>query len=48
MLEVNTHLEAAVRKDPANWFWVHRRWKKPSAYQLSRLQSSDSEEPEAD
>jgi KDO2-lipid IV(A) lauroyltransferase len=19
--------EAAVRRDPANWFWVHRRWK---------------------
>jgi KDO2-lipid IV(A) lauroyltransferase len=48
MLEVNARLEAAVRKDPANWFWVHRRWKKPSAYQLSRLQSSEPEEPESD
>lgn len=48
MLEVNTHLEAAVRKDPANWFWVHRRWKKPSAYQLSRLQSSADGEEESD
>jgi len=19
--------EVAVRRDPANWFWVHRRWK---------------------
>ena len=27
MREVNRHLEAAVRRDPANWFWVHRRWK---------------------
>jgi KDO2-lipid IV(A) lauroyltransferase len=27
MLEVNRELEAAVRRDPANWFWVHRRWK---------------------
>ena len=28
MLDVNRELEAAVRRDPANWFWVHRRWKK--------------------
>lgn len=28
MRDVNQHLEAAVRRDPANWFWVHRRWKK--------------------
>jgi KDO2-lipid IV(A) lauroyltransferase len=27
MLEVNRELEAGVRRDPANWFWVHRRWK---------------------
>ena len=27
MLEVNRRLEDAVRRDPANWFWVHRRWK---------------------
>jgi lauroyl/myristoyl acyltransferase len=27
MLEVNQALELAVRRDPANWFWVHRRWK---------------------
>ena len=28
MLDVNRALETAVRRDPANWFWVHRRWKK--------------------
>jgi KDO2-lipid IV(A) lauroyltransferase len=28
MLEVNQAFEAAVRRDPANWFWVHRRWKR--------------------
>ncbi|HXR05052.1 MAG TPA: hypothetical protein VN836_10140 [Verrucomicrobiae bacterium] len=27
MREVNRALEDAVRCDPANWFWVHRRWK---------------------
>jgi len=25
--EVNRVFEAAVRRDPANWFWVHNRWK---------------------
>jgi lauroyl/myristoyl acyltransferase len=27
MREVNQALEKAVRRDPANWFWVHNRWK---------------------
>lgn len=27
MHDVNLALETAVRRDPANWFWVHRRWK---------------------
>lgn len=27
MGDVNRAFEAAVRRDPANWFWVHRRWK---------------------
>ena len=27
MRAVNRELEKAIRKDPANWFWVHRRWK---------------------
>lgn len=27
MLDVNRAFEAAVRRDPANWYWVHRRWK---------------------
>ena len=27
MRDVNGAFEAAVRRDPANWFWVHRRWK---------------------
>ncbi len=27
MREVNKALEQALRRDPANWFWVHNRWK---------------------
>jgi lauroyl/myristoyl acyltransferase len=27
MGDVNRAFEIAVRRDPANWFWVHRRWK---------------------
>lgn len=26
-LDINRAFETAVRRDPANWFWVHRRWK---------------------
>ncbi len=29
--DINRALEAAVRRDPANWFWVHNRWKARSA-----------------
>jgi lauroyl/myristoyl acyltransferase len=25
--DINAAFEAAVRRDPANWFWVHKRWK---------------------
>ena len=40
MLDVNRAFEAAVRRDPANWFWVHNRWKvrKPE----SKVQSPKS------
>jgi KDO2-lipid IV(A) lauroyltransferase len=27
MRDLNRAFEIAVRRDPANWFWVHRRWK---------------------
>lgn len=27
MRDVHRAFEAAVRRDPANWFWVHNRWK---------------------
>ena len=38
MGDVNRAFEAAVRRDPANWFWVHRRWKPDS----SKVQSPES------
>jgi KDO2-lipid IV(A) lauroyltransferase len=34
--DVNSAFEVAVRLDPANWFWVHRRWKPASPYQQER------------
>lgn len=27
--DINRAFEAAIRRDPANWFWVHNRWKRP-------------------
>ena len=33
--DVNRAFEAAIRRDPANWFWVHNRWKpdKPKTFE---------------
>jgi lauroyl/myristoyl acyltransferase len=28
MRDVNAAFEQAIRRDPANWFWVHNRWKR--------------------
>jgi lauroyl/myristoyl acyltransferase len=35
---VNQAFEQAVRRDPANWFWVHNRWKpvKPVRRRLNK------------
>lgn len=30
-LDMNRAYEAAIRRDPANWFWVHKRWKPAGA-----------------
>jgi KDO2-lipid IV(A) lauroyltransferase len=27
--DINRNVESFVRRDPANWFWVHKRWKPP-------------------
>ena len=35
MTDVNRAFEAAIRRDPANWFWVHDRWKKPRVKRAS-------------
>jgi lauroyl/myristoyl acyltransferase len=29
--DMNSALELAIQKDPANWFWVHNRWKMQKA-----------------
>jgi KDO2-lipid IV(A) lauroyltransferase len=29
MRDVHLAFEAAIQRDPANWFWVHNRWKTP-------------------
>lgn len=36
--DINDQYEKAIRKDPANWFWVHNRWK---ATQLSRIRKRE-------
>jgi KDO2-lipid IV(A) lauroyltransferase len=33
--DVNRAFEMAVRRDPANWFWVHNRWK-PGKWKTDR------------
>jgi lauroyl/myristoyl acyltransferase len=40
MLEVNRAFEAAIRRDPANWFWVHNRWKPPPPARGAARQAS--------
>ncbi len=45
MIDVNRAFEKAIRRDPANWFWVHNRWKPRTA--KSRVPNLESLEPEA-
>jgi lauroyl/myristoyl acyltransferase len=33
--DINTAHETAIRRDPANWFWVHNRWKQNPAKALA-------------
>jgi KDO2-lipid IV(A) lauroyltransferase len=49
MVDVNRAFEQAVRRDPANWFWVHNRWKqatyKSRAASLPPHRSPENSEP---
>jgi KDO2-lipid IV(A) lauroyltransferase len=45
MSEVNRAFEAAVRRDPANWFWVHKRWKPDSSKARRRESTVENAEP---
>ena len=29
MIDINSTYEEYINEDPANWFWVHNRWKRP-------------------
>ncbi len=41
MDDVNRAFENAIRRDPANWFWVHNRWKPRTAKtRVSRIQTA--------
>jgi len=48
MREVNQAFEQAVRRDPANWFWVHNRWKpaQPIRRRVNKVELADVEEVE--
>jgi KDO2-lipid IV(A) lauroyltransferase len=45
MRDVNQAFEAAVRRDPANWFWVHNRWKSSRPRQLKPKEIIESDVP---
>jgi KDO2-lipid IV(A) lauroyltransferase len=49
-LDINRAFEAAVLRDPANWFWVHNRWKAKGRAPKPQELSADwrSSEPAAD
>ena len=34
--ELNRHVEAQIRRNPPDWFWLHNRWKTPSPRFLLR------------
>jgi KDO2-lipid IV(A) lauroyltransferase len=45
MRDVNRAFETAIRLDPPNWFWVHRRWKPDKPKVQSSRSPAQSPEP---
>jgi heptosyltransferase II len=45
--DLNRALEAAVRRDPANWFWVHNRWKTSRGVRRAALSPPEDSDPAA-
>ena len=43
--DINAAFEIAIRRDPANWFWVHNRWKaeKPNVAKIETEASGETE-----
>jgi len=48
MLDVNRAFEVAVRRDPANWFWVHNRWKSSKLKRSEFSSPSENDAPKTD
>lgn len=44
MRDVNAAYEVAIRRDPANWFWVHNRWKEGKWRERAATRSTASED----
>ena len=42
MRDVNHAFEIAVLRDPANWFWVHRRWKAEGRRQKAEVKTIEA------
>ena len=43
MRDVNAAYEAGIRRDPANWFWVHNRWKPGKWRERTETRAASSE-----
>src|SRR5882672_11370876 len=46
MRDINRAFEDAVRRDPANWFWVHNRWKRIRGRNAAGNQSRRAPDPQ--
>ena len=43
MSDINSQYESFILEDPANWFWVHNRWKNPDIAKKRGITSDASE-----